>query len=102
MTPEEAGQRVLEGHAWAYCKRCGAGGQAWEPTSLANPRCVYKACSRCSGLGVLVESSYAKAIKVLGLPWPAPPTEAERIYMRMEKEQVQRSRGPLDGEVLAR
>lgn len=65
MTPEEAGQIILEGEPWITCDWCDGDGKST----------VYdRECGWCKGYGVVLKKGYIAACDVLQRPFPSLPT----------------------------
>src|SRR4030067_930450 len=77
VSPEEAGQRILEGEPWVVCPCCNGGG--YEPavqTAVGDPNHpgVYVTntpCWQCKGFGTILDPIYEQACLLLDKGIPA-------------------------------
>lgn len=71
MTPEEAGQRLLEGQAWVICPTCAAEVRKLDPDLNGAADYIDRdACTQCKGLRTILDPTYALACRVLGRALP--------------------------------
>lgn len=73
MTVEEAAERILRGDPLMPCLTCGGMGFVFTGQKSPDGDTRFRVCTTCDMTGMVYESSYKRACRLLGHPLPERP-----------------------------